>query len=275
VTEDAGRAPDGTTAGEDQDREGQPEAVPDSHPRHDSLVTRERLVAGVEAGLTSRHGLIAHGRGEAFDYLLGERTTESADRAARAAAAELLLAEHPVVSVNGNVAALDPEGVVELAAAVDAAVEVNLFHRSRERLVAIADHLREHGATDVLGVDADAEIPGLEHDRALVAADGIAAADVVVVPLEDGDRAAALSAAGKTEVVIDLNPLSRSSRAADVPIVDELSRALANVTAHARDLQGESRETVRATAERFDADAALDAAERAIREGGTADASVD
>jgi 4-phosphopantoate--beta-alanine ligase len=257
VTEDAGRAPDGTTAGEDQDRESQPEAVPDSHPRHDSLVTRERLVAGVEAGLTSRHGLIAH------------------DRAARAAAAELLLAEHPVVSVNGNVAALDPEGVVELAAAVDAAVEVNLFHRSRERLVAIADHLREHGATDVLGVDADAEIPGLEHDRALVAADGIAAADVVVVPLEDGDRAAALSAAGKTEVVIDLNPLSRSSRAADVPIVDELSRALANVTAHARDLQGESRETVRATAERFDADAALDAAERAIREGGTADASVD
>jgi 4-phosphopantoate--beta-alanine ligase len=141
--------------------------------------------------------------------------------------------------------------------------------------VAIADHLREHGATDVLGVDADAEIPGLEHDRALVAADGIAAADVVVVPLEDGDRAAALSAAGKTEVVIDLNPLSRSSRAADVPIVDELSRALANVTAHARDLQGESRETVRATAERFDADAALDAAERAIREGGTAGASVD
>jgi Uncharacterized protein conserved in archaea len=45
--------------------------VPESHPRRDPLRARERLAAGVENGLTSRHGLVAHGRGEAFDYLLG------------------------------------------------------------------------------------------------------------------------------------------------------------------------------------------------------------
>jgi len=243
------------------------ESIPESHPRRDSLRARERLVAGVEDGLTSQHGLIAHGRGEAFDYLLGERTTESADRAARAAAAHLLLADHPVISVNGNVAALAPEDVVDLAAAVDAAIEVNLFHRSPERVAAIADHLRAHGADAVLGEGADAHLEGLDHDRAVVDADGIAAADVVVVPLEDGDRAAALDAAGKTEVVIDLNPLSRSARAADVPVVDELTRALPTVADHARDLRNRPREDLQGIVAEFDPDATLAAAERAIREG--------
>ncbi|PSP89421.1 phosphopantothenate/pantothenate synthetase, partial [Halobacteriales archaeon QH_8_68_33] len=55
--------------------------VPESHPRHDSLVTRHRIEAGVEQGITSRQGFIAQGRGEAFDYLLGEATLPSADRA--------------------------------------------------------------------------------------------------------------------------------------------------------------------------------------------------
>jgi len=241
--------------------------VPESHPRADSLRARERLVAGVEDGLTSRHGLIAHGRGEAFDYLLGERTTESADRAARAGAAHLLLADHPVVSVNGNVAALAPEAVVDLARAVDAAIEVNLFHRSPERVAAIADHLRAHGASEVLGEGADAHVEGLDHDRAVVASEGIAAADVVVVPLEDGDRAAALDAAGKTEIVVDLNPLSRSARAADVPVIDELTRALPAIADHARELRDRPRGDLAATADEFDPAAALADAERAIRAG--------
>jgi 4-phosphopantoate--beta-alanine ligase len=63
--------------------------APESHPRYQSLLIRERLVAGVRAGITSQEGLIAHGRGEAFDYLLGERTIGSAIRASRAAAALL------------------------------------------------------------------------------------------------------------------------------------------------------------------------------------------
>ena len=245
--------------------------VPESHPRYQSLLTRHRIEAGVDRGLTSRQGLIAEGRGEAFDYLLGERTTPAADDAARAAAALLLLADRPVVSVNGNVAALVPGETIDLAAAVDADVEVNLFDRTAERMRAIAAHLRAHGAAaagvTVRGLDADARLPGLDHERATVDADGIGSADVVVVPLEDGDRAAALADMGRSEIVIDLNPLSRSAQAATVPIVDNVIRAVPNVTDHARDLSGASRPELKALLRAFDADATLAAAEDAIRSG--------
>ena len=241
--------------------------IPEDHPRYASLVTRHRIEAGVEKGITSKQGLIAQGRGEAFDYLLGERTLPSADRAARAAAATLLSADHPVLSVNGNVAALAPAETVELAEAVGADVEVNLFNHTDERVRRIADHLRSHGAEAVKGLAADGEIPGLAHARGTVDADGIEAADVVVVPLEDGDRAEALDAMGKTEIVIDLNPGSRSPRTADVPIIDNLIRAVPNVTAHARDLADASSAARREAIDSFDAAAALDEAEAAIRGG--------
>ncbi|MUV57445.1 4-phosphopantoate--beta-alanine ligase [Halogeometricum sp. CBA1124] len=241
--------------------------IPESHPRYLSLLTRHRIEEGVEKGITSKQGLIAEGRGEAFDYLLGEETIPSADAAARAAAARLLLAEHPVLSVNGNVAALVPGEMVELADAVGADLEVNLFNRTEERLRAIADHLRDHGASEVKGLTADGRIPGLDHERAKVDADGIGSADVVLVPLEDGDRAEALAAMGKVEIVVDLNPMSRSAQSAAVPIVDNIVRAVPNVTAHARDLSDASREELERIVETFDREAALREAEAAIRGG--------
>lgn len=241
--------------------------VPDSHPRSESLRTRHRIEAGVEKGITSLQGLVAQGRGEAFDYLLGERTIESALTAERAAAAHLLLARHPVLSVNGNVAALVPEAIVDLAEATGADVEVNLFDRSDERVRAIADHLREHGATGVKGLTAGARIPGLDHERAKVDSDGIYDADVVLVPLEDGDRAEALSEMGKTQLVVDLNPLSRSARAASVPIVDNIVRAIPNIVEHAAELRDTPREEVEAIVAEFDRETALAHAERTIREG--------
>ena len=241
--------------------------VPESHPRYESLLTRHRIEAGVAKGITSQQGLIAQGRGEAYDYLLGERTIPSADEAARVAAAHLLLADHAVLSVNGNVAALVPGETVELAAATGADIEVNLFNRTPERMQAIADHLREHGATDVKGLTADGRIPGLDHERAKVDADGIGDADVVVVPLEDGDRAEALAEMGKTEIVVDLNPLSRSAQTATVPIVDNIIRAMPTMTRHARDLADADEETLRGIVAAFDPEAALDAAEAAIRDG--------
>jgi len=241
--------------------------VPESHPRYQSLLTRHRIEVGVEKGVTHVQGLIAEGRGEAFDYLLGERTIPSADEAARAAAAHLLLADHPVVSVNGNVAALVPAAVVDLAAATGAELEVNVFNRTDERMAAIADHLREHGAEEVLGAAADATIPGLDHGRATVDADGICEADVVLVPLEDGDRAEALGEMGKTEIVIDLNPLSRSAQVAAVPIVDNIVRAVPNVIDDARELRGQPREELEAAIAAFDADDHLAAAEAVIRDG--------
>lgn len=241
--------------------------IPEDHPRYQSLLTRHRIEEGVEMGITSKQGLIAEGRGETFDYLLGERTIESADAAERAAAAMLLLADHPVLSVNGNVAALVPGEMVELAETVDADLEVNLFNRTGARMRAIADHLHEHGATDVKGLKADARIPGLSHERAKVDADGIGSADVVLVPLEDGDRAEALAAMGKREIVVDLNPASRSARAAAVPIVDNILRAIPNITAHARTLTDASREERERVVSSFDPETALTDAERTIRSG--------
>ena len=241
--------------------------VPESHPRHESLLMRHRIEEGVDLGITSRQGLIAQGRGEAFDYLLDEKTVPSADEAERVAAAHLLRADHPVLSINGNVAALAPEEIVELAAVTDADLEVNLFNRTDERMERIAEHLREHGAETVKGLAADGRIPGLDHGRAKVDADGIERADVVLVPLEDGDRAEALAEMGKTEIVVDLNPMSRSVAAAAVPIVDNLIRAVPNVVEHARDLRDATDEELGRVVDAFDAEAARDDAEKRIRDG--------
>ncbi len=243
--------------------------IPRDHPRYQDLITRHRIEAGIDAGLTHIQGMHAEGRGSAFDYLLGEETIPSADQAAKTAAAALLCAEHPVLSVNGNVAALVPAEIATLAEVVDADIEVNLFHRDETRLQTIAEHLQEHGADEVKGLAGDAEIPGLDHGRGIVDADGIHAADVVVVPLEDGDRAAALDAMGKTEIVIDLNPLSRSPQAADIPIVDNVIRAIPNITAHAREFIAAETETrtLEQHIETFDAQEHLTAAERQIRTG--------
>ncbi len=241
--------------------------LPEDHPRYQSLLTRHRIEEGVEKGITSKQGLIAEGRGEAFDYLLGERTIESANQAERAAAAQLLLADHPVLSVNGNVAALVAPETVDLADAVDADIEINLFNRTPERMEAIATHLREHGADEVKGLTADGRIPNLSHERAKVDADGIGAADVVLVPLEDGDRAEALGELDKTEIVIDLNPLSRSAQVAAIPIVDNIIRAVPNITKHARELRTADDSTLESIVETFDSESALTAAEAAIRNG--------
>jgi len=202
--------------------------IPPGHPRRESLLIREKLVEGFKRGLVVPEGLIAHGRGECFDSLIGESTQPFADRAMNAAVAALLLAKHPVISVNGNTAALVPREVVELAREVNAKIEVNLFYRTREREEAIAKWLREHGAVEVLGVgeDASATIPELFSERRRVSPRGILVADVVLVPLEDGDRTEALRKMGKTVIAIDLNPLSRTSRAASITIVDNVVRTI-------------------------------------------------
>jgi 4-phosphopantoate--beta-alanine ligase len=173
-------------------------------------------------------GLIAHGRGEAFDYIMGERTIPAASVATLAAAALLLRAESPVISVNGNVAALAGKEIVALASTVRASIEVNLFHRTLEREKLIARNLKKFGAKSILGVGSAAikTIGGISSPRAKVDPNGIGKADVVLIPLEDGDRAQALEDAGKNIISIDLNPLSRTSRVASVSIVDNIVRAI-------------------------------------------------
>ena len=214
--------------------------IPKSHPRYASLLARERVAEGVKKGITSNQGLIAQGRGECFDYLLGEKTTPSAEAATRAAAALLLLANRPTLSINGNVAALVPEEMVELASVLKIPLEINLFHRSEERVKRIAELLRDRGAIEVLGEKPDATILGLDHARALATRGGIYDADVVLIPLEDGDRCEALVAMGKKVIAIDLNPLSRTARKATVSIVDNIMRAVPNLTEQIKRLRASS-----------------------------------
>lgn len=212
-----------------------------SHPRYASLLQREALVEGCEAGVTALAGLIAHGRGEAFDYLLGETTTPMAEKAAEAAAALMLLAENPVISVNGNTVMLCPKGLVGLARAVGAELEINLFYRSEERARRIAEILMKHGAKKVYGVSPREEIAGIASARRL-ADKAMMDSDVVLVPLEDGDRTEALVKAGKKVIAIDLNPLSRTSRAADITIVDNVIRAVPLLIEKAGKLKDKKRE---------------------------------
>jgi len=205
------------------------EKIPKNHPRYTSLMTREKISQAMKNGIVHETGLIAHGRGEAFDYLLGEKTISQANIAERVAAAALLCAKNPVISVNGNVVSLVAEDCISLADTISAKLEVNLFHRTEERIEKISKELSNYGAKNVYGQKADAKIPGLEHDRALCDREGIFSADVVLVPLEDGDRCQALRNMGKTAIAIDLNPLSRTARTASITIVDNVTRAISNI----------------------------------------------
>jgi 4-phosphopantoate---beta-alanine ligase len=219
--------------------------IPPNHPRYKSLVTREHLAACAREGIVAMEGLTAHGRGEAFDYLLGERTTASAHCAERTAAAMLLAAEHPVISINGNTAALAAQEIAELQKACGALVEVNLFHRTEHRVEQIENILNRAGAT-VFSGDAEPLLP-LSHDRAWCRREGMFSADVILVPLEDGDRCEALVAMGKKVIAIDLNPLSRTAQQATLTIIDELTRALPEITKACTSLTKDERHALLAT----------------------------
>lgn len=158
---------------------------------------------------------------------MGEKTFPFAQKAIDAAAALLTLAKHPVISVNGNTAALVPAEFIQLAKLIGNNLEVNLFHASknREREKKIKEHLMRNGATKVL-MPGKARIIGIESNRRMISRQGQARADVVFVPLEDGDRTAVLEKMGKRVITVDLNPLSRTAQAATITIVDHVNRAL-------------------------------------------------
>lgn len=224
--------------------------IPDSHPRKKSLESRQKIVDGSSMGLLADSAMIAHGRGEAFDYLLGERTTESAREAVRESAARLRNARRPVISVNGNTTVLAGDGAIRLAAVLDCPIEVNLYYRTPSRVKGLISLLEEwrfnvsqeaapdgfHGnwketveGVSLLGESPNFKIGGLEGPRSNCTAEGIGGADTILVPLEDGDRCEALIRLGKEVLVVDLNPLSRSARMASVTIVDEVSRAFEGI----------------------------------------------
>jgi len=202
--------------------------IPKSHPRYLSLQIREKLVSGFDNNLVAKEGLLAHGRGEAFDYLIGEKTTKSAKDAIKAASIMLNQAENSVISVNGNFAALCPKEIIQLAKITNSKIEVNLFYSSEKRKKAISNILKKSGAKEILGMDKkqSTKLKGIDSARRIVDKNGIFSADVVLVPLEDGDRTIALKNAKKKIITFDLNPLSRTAQTADVTIVDNVTRAM-------------------------------------------------
>ncbi len=60
-------------------------SIPKAHPRYESLKMREVLIDGADQGIVATSGLIAHGRGEAFDYLIGELSLKKAIEAEKVA----------------------------------------------------------------------------------------------------------------------------------------------------------------------------------------------
>ncbi|MHA1909205.1 MAG: phosphopantothenate/pantothenate synthetase family protein, partial [Candidatus Thorarchaeota archaeon] len=141
--------------------------VPDDHPRKVSLDTREKIIEGHDLHIVATAGLLAHGRGEAFDYFIGEETNDQARVAIRAAVAAMLAAEHPVISVNGNICSLVPNELVELSELTNAPLEINLFYYRKEREDAILKALHDAGAKEVLGTHdrPSSTIPELKSNR--------------------------------------------------------------------------------------------------------------
>jgi len=199
-----------------------------NHPRYNSLILREKMAKAYQEGILADTALIAHGRGEAFDYILGEKTNPPAIKAIRVGVSAMLLAENPVISVNGNSGVLVAEKIVELSRLIPATIEINLFYRTPQRVRKMEELLKNAGAEEVLGKQEDdyVTMPGLEAPRSRAHPEGVHRADVVLVPLEDGDRAEALVASGKKVITIDLNPLSRTAQTASITIVDNVVRAI-------------------------------------------------
>ena len=204
--------------------------IPKTHPRYKSLLLRDKVKNAFKEGYLADSGMIAHGRGETFDYLIGEKTTETAKKACEAAVATILLAENPVLSVNGNTTALAIDEIIELAKATDSKIEINLFYRTPERVEIITRMFKERGWEDILGTNDEelAYIDNLNSPRATASKEGSYIADVMLVPLEDGDRV--LVQNGKKIICIDLNPLSRTAKMSTISIVDNVVRAVPLMT---------------------------------------------
>ncbi|MDA7555202.1 phosphopantothenate/pantothenate synthetase [Euryarchaeota archaeon] len=220
--------------------------VPESHPRKKSLLSRQKIVDATKNGLLADSAMIAHGRGEAFDYLLGEKTSNSARLAIKESASRLIESDNPVISVNGNTAVLAGKSLIRVAAVLNCPIEVNIYYRTEERISKLNSFLEKQKkivsqeknpdnwigdwnsavkSVKILGKEGDGRIQGLEGPRSICSSQGIEKADVILVPLEDGDRCEALVNLGKQVLVVDLNPLSRTAKMATITIVDEISRA--------------------------------------------------
>ncbi|VUT23907.1 MAG: 4-phosphopantoate--beta-alanine ligase [Candidatus Methanolliviera sp. GoM_asphalt] len=197
--------------------------------------TKEKIIEGVKLGITGVNGLMAEGRGEAFGLLMGEDISPPTMKGIKAAVASLILSEHPVISVNGNTAAIVPKDLVLLSKEINAPLEVNLFYRTEERVERIVEHLKKNGALVVLGERKKSiRLKEIDHARGIVDERGIYRADTVLLALEDGDRTKKLKDMGKTTIAIELNPFSRTARDASITIIGNVVNVIPEMMRCAR-----------------------------------------
>ena len=230
------------------------------HPRYESLLLRDKIVQAHKKGILADSGMIAHGRGETYDYLIGEKTTENSINTIKVAAAYFLLAKHPVLSVNGNTTALVAEDIARLSKILDIPVEINLYYRTDERVRNIEKVYMDLGVKQILGTNDDEFIdtPDLNGPRSPVSIDGISKSDLIFIPLEDGDRAEALYNLGKTIISVDLNPLSRTAVTSTVTIVDNIVRAMPLLIKYVDEFKDYSRDELAKMINSFDNKVNLD-----------------
>ena len=159
-----------------------------SHPRYQSLLSRHLLEQAAKQGMLADSALIAHGRGEAYDYLIGEKTSPNALQATNNALAHLIAGKKPVISLNGNTTALAGYELMKIAEYLQCPIEVNIFYRTEQRINALFGYLnsikKEHSISiNILGENPDTTIPGLKGPRAKCCTEGIYSSDVILVPL--------------------------------------------------------------------------------------------
>ena len=142
-----------------------------------------------------------------------------------------------------------------------------IFHASQERARAIAEHLKQAGAETVLLPDPQVVLDDIDSNRRFVHPEGLARADVVFVPLEDGDRCEALVRAGRQVIPVDLPPLSRTAQKATITIVDNVTRAIPVLVAEVEAIAETPRDDLLAVVEQCDNAAILSTAIQRIRAG--------
>lgn len=144
--------------------------------------------------------------------------------------------------------------LVELSQLLNIPLEINIFYQAEGRIEAITELLRDFGAKNLLGIGdfTPKQLSKLSSNRRIVDPRGIYQADVVVVPLEDGDRTEALIAAGKFVIAIDLNPLSRTAQQAHITIVDNIIRVIPKMVEIGKILQNATDKELNQIASEFD-----------------------
>jgi len=114
--------------------------------------------------------------------------------------------------------------------------------------------LEDAGGEKILGINETTmvEIEELSSNRRNVDPNGIKIADVVFVPLEDGDRTEALKKIRKKVIAVDLNPISRTSIWADITIVDNIVRTLPEMIKIGKKLKNAEEKELNNIIEKFD-----------------------